>query len=266
MYEVIDGQKVNTVTGEVEMYTASSITPMTTEDKRFYKYTGVAPESAVNKDQVLDYIKACCDKRKLVTYSGTKSIHDADCGDVKRTGRKALFTVPQYKMMNKLIKALVYRNIVIGSKTEIAKALGVEPKNLTNTLATLSNLIVVQTEGMTKGQIKILIHPAYGFKYESSTINSARQSAELKWIKKDSETAEETQRRLSLPNGVIEQYDVVFSKEFDSFLNGMSNRAAKKRSHQLKELGIDNQYVAPSEEQKFIDDYNNGTQHSLYSR
>ena len=176
--------RVNKQTGEIEgQYTVTDYKPMSIEDARYYKYTASSPHDATNLDQLLDFIKVRVDKRKLVTYNGTKALHDASCGMSVRSGSGAMFTLPQYKTMNKLIKALVYRNIIIATKADLAKKLGVDVKKLKQTLAVVSNLVDVVEEGMSKGYIKIFIHPAYGFKYESSTINSARSSAELKWVK-----------------------------------------------------------------------------------
>ena len=176
--------RINKQTGEIEgQYIVTEYKPMSIEDERYYKYTASSPEAATNTDQLLDFVKVRVDKRKLVTYNSTKALHDASCGMSIRNGGGAMFTLPQYKTMNKLIKALVYRNIIIGTKADVAKQLGVDVKKLKQTLAVVSNLVDVVEDGMSKGYIKILIHPAYGFKYESSTINSARSSAEMKWVK-----------------------------------------------------------------------------------
>jgi hypothetical protein len=228
--------RVNKETGEIiGKYTASELAPMTTEEKQYYKYSNVNPELATNLDQLTDYIKVSVDKRKLVTYSATKHLHDSSCGAAVRGGGKAMFTLPQYKLLNKLIKALVYRNIVIGTKVSVAKKLGVEPKNLKRTLEVLDSLVVVQDVGMSKGQIKILINPSYGFRYESDTINSARMSCERSWLKRK-ETYTEQMQRLMSPNTVDQtQKEVVFSPEFDVFLSAFSKGIKKKNDNFKKD-------------------------------
>lgn len=221
--------RINKETGEiVGVYELVEYQAPNTADSQFYKYTSVVPEEATNVDQVLDYISSYVDKRKLVTYNGTKALHDMACGNGVRNKTKSMFTLPQYKVMNNLIKALVYRNIVIGTKTDIAKKLGIDKKHLTQTLKTVSGLVRVTTDGMSKGQIKILIHPSYGFKYESGYINVARRKAEQEWIKQKKDYNEQIEFLCS-PNDVFES-DVVFSKEFEDWLSVFSKAIQTKAS------------------------------------
>lgn len=249
--------KVNKETGEIlGVYETAPMTQIKQSEKDYYKYTSVAPIAATHKDQVTDFIKQSVDKRKLVTFNNTRNIHDMACGIGVRANVKAVFTLPAYKTMNKLVQGLTLCNVVIGSKAEIAKILGCEQKNITQSLKPVKSLVRVVTEGMAKGQMKILIHPAYGYKHQSDIINSSRNAAVRDWVKTQPED-----------NGKQAEVvmELVFTEKLDIFLTALRN-GAKKRSYQKQELGIDSEYVIPSEEQKFIQDYYNGTHESLYSR
>ena len=248
---------VNKQTGEIlGVYEYAPMTQITQEDKDYYKYSSVSPVSATHKDQVDDYVKHCIDKRKLVTFNNTNNLHDMACGIGVRNKIKSVFTLPQYKTMNKLIKNLALHNIVIGSKAEIAKILGCEQKNILRTLKPVSNLVRIQTEGMAKGQMKILVHPAYGYKHQSDTINSSRNACVRDWVKTQQYEGEEQEVVLEL----------VFTEKLDAFLTSLKKGAATKRSYQLEELGVETKYSLGIQEQLFIQDYYAGTKDSEYSR
>lgn len=250
--------KVNKQTGEIlGVYEYAPMTPISQEEKDYYKYTSISPMSATHKDQVEDYIKFCVDKRKLVTFNNTNNLHDMACGIGVRNKIKSVFTLPQYKTMNKLIKNLTLLNVVIGSKAEIAKILGCEQKNILRTLKPVASLVRVVTDGMAKGQMKILVHPAYGYKHQSDIINASRNACVRDWVRTEQydEDAE--------PSPVV--LELVFTEKLDAFLTGLRKGAEKKRSWQLEELGIEKPSLG-IQEQLFIQDYYAGTKDSEYSR
>lgn len=257
--------RINKATGEiVGVYEFVEPTPIKQAEKDYYKYSSIAPVAAKNKDQVLDFINECVDKRKLVTFNNTNELHNMSCGNGVRNGEKSVFTLPQYKVMNKLIKNLVLANVVIGSKAEIAKILGVEQKNINQTLKTVSHLVRVVTENMDKGQIKILVHPAYGFKHESGVINKTRNAAVKDWCKPQMSWQEQQDFLATPAERVIA--DIEFSAKTEAYFQALKASAEKKRSWQLEEMGIERKPTLSLQEQLFIQDYYAGTQDSEYSR
>lgn len=250
---------VNKQTGEIlGVYEYAPMTPITQEEKDYYKYSSVSPVSATHKDQVDDYMKFCIDKRKLVTYNNTNNLHDAACGIGVRNKVKSVFTLPQYKTMNKLIKGLSLCNVVIGSKAEIAKILVCEQKNILRTLKPVSNLVRIQTEGMAKGQMKILVHPAYGYKHQSDVINASRNACVRDWVRTQQYVGGEQEQEVVL--------ELVFTEKLDLFLTSLKKGAANKRSYQLEEMGVETKPSLGIQEQLFIQDYYAGTKDSEYSR
>lgn len=219
---------VDETTGEI-LYVIehSEIKPMTTEEKRYYKHSSISPKEAKSKDELEDFISACFDKRRLTTISFTRMFHDMACGQAKRENTNIVFTVPQYKIMNKLIKGIRISNVIIGTKAEIANILGCKQCNINRALKPVSHLIRVETEGMSKGQMKIFVHPAYGFKYEKSLIYKARQLAISEWM-------------LSMPTteDTVQYRNFEFTKEFDVWLATFSKSIKGNRSEELKDIGV----------------------------
>ena len=257
--------RINKETGEIiGVYEVTDVTPMTQKEKNFYKYSSISPVSARNKEQLEDYISVCMDKRKFVTFNNTNELHNMSCGISVRNKTKNVFTLPQYKTMNKLIKNLTLANIVIGTKREIADILGCKTSDIKRTLKPVSHLVRVLEESVDKGVIKILVHPAYGFKYESDLIDKVRIAALKDWVKV--QDWEEQQEILSVSQERMIK-EIEWSKGMEKFLNDLNKQAANraKESYKMKELGIE-QPTLGIEEQKFIQDYYNGTKESLYSR
>lgn len=251
--------RINKETGEiVGVYEFAPMTSIKQQDKDYYKYSSISPVSATHKDQVEDFIKHCVDKRKLVTYNNTNNLHDMACGIGVRNKVKSIFTLPQYKTMNKLIKGLSLCNVVIGSKAEIAKILGCEQKNILRTLKPVAALVRVVTDGMAKDQMKILVHPAYGYKHQSDVINASREACVRQWTR--------TQQCDENSESTPDVLEIVFTEKLDAFIFGLRDGAEKKRSRHLEEIGVEKTVSLGSEEQKFIQDYYNGTKESLYSR
>lgn len=256
----IDGYEVNTITGEIiGKYEVQDVTPVTQEEKDYYKYTSISPVKAQNKDQVEDYISACVDKRKLVVFNNTKELHNMSCGESNRNNSKMMFTLPQYKTMNKLIKGLQIANVIVDTKANIAKLLGCTQGNIKRTLAPVSSLVVVETEGVQKGFMRILIHPAYGYKHESSVINKLRNACVKDWVSKQVNNQVPCVEH-------SEASDVVFSEGFEKWLDTFYKQVAGRNgSYRKEELGIETEYTIPYEESLFIQDYYNGTSTSVYS-
>lgn len=265
--EVIDGFRVNTKTGEVlGVYEHVELTPPTQAEKDFYKYTSIAPKAATNKDQLLDYISQSVDKRKLVTFNNTRELHNMSAGESVRNKTKSVFTLPQYKTMNKIINNLTIANVLVDTKANIAKVLGCEQCNINRTLKSVENLIRVQTEGMQKGYMKILVHPAYGYKHQSDVINKLRIACVKDWIK-PIEEHKDTQARLDNPVVVREIEPVVFSDKMNTYLAGLNKRTeATAKSYRKEELGIETEFKPSLQEALFIQDYYAGTKDSEYSR
>ena len=220
-------------TGEIfYVYQYSEMKPMTQKEKDYYKYTKLNPKAVKSRQELEDFMSACVDKRKLITYNGTRTLHDMACGQAKREKERVMFTVPQYKTLNKLIKGLVYSNIFVGAKSELANILVCKQCDIKRTLNTIKHLIRVQEDGMRRGEIKVLVHPAYGFRYESGIINIARRQAINDWMR-NVPIAEE-----GLPNKEFEMSDSFLKYLLGEFMCKVKSR---QNNWSIKELGINNE-------------------------
>ena len=220
----------NAQTGEIiAVYEYGEMKPMTKKEDNYYKWTKVCVKSVKSRQELDDFISACVDRRRMVTYNGTKDLHNMACGQAKREKEKIIFTLPQYKTINKLIKAIVYSNIFVGAKSELSKVLGCKVSDIKRSLYTVRHLVRVQEAGMVKGQIKVFVHPAYGFRWESGGINSARRQAVYEWL-----------RSCPISEDDVPLKDFEMSESFTSYLTGkfIDDVSKNQGSRQMRELGI----------------------------
>ena len=76
----------------------------------------------------------------------------------------------QYANLKILIKLVDYTNIILISKAKLAKALKVDDNRLTRKLNQIKPYIQVVTEGIRKGEIKIVVQPSLIFKCRKEDI------------------------------------------------------------------------------------------------
>lgn len=161
----------------------------TKDDEERLQLTSIAPQSFTSVDQLNEFMSGV-DRRRLVKYDATKALFYQDSGEARLNRKRQKFKKSQYRLLNKLTHNLQYRNIIIGTREDVAKMLGVSKQNLTRTLDNLGGLVRVYTEkdSMRRSEIKILVSPAYGFKHVTPkhdwcNVNSLRKNATNTWCR-----------------------------------------------------------------------------------
>lgn len=151
-------------------------------DNKYYKSTTLNPYVARNTDEIEEFIKSVLDGRKLITIDNTRHYHDINCGEMIREGTPNQFTMPSYKIMVKLVKALTVYNCIICTAEDLGKILGCEPKDIKRTLKSCKSLVRYNgNQGMQKGFVKVLINPAFGWKGEGGNAYASQQTALTEW-------------------------------------------------------------------------------------
>ena len=208
---------VDSVTGEV--YGEYELVERTNkEEAQYYKSTSFNPSSARNTDEIEEFIKATIDKRKLITINNIQLYHDRNCGEIVRSGAKNQFTLPAYKIMQKLVGALTIHNCVICTQDKLGSVLGCEPKDIKRTLNACKSLVRYNgNKGMQKGFVKVFINPAYGWKGDSSVAYNSQRRAVAEWYK-------ESPDLLSEMEVYHETCNIEFSAEFLKDLKSIVKR------------------------------------------
>lgn len=206
---------VDFVTGEV--YGEYEVVESTNkEETQYYKSTTFNPSNARNTDEIVEFIKATIDKRKLITINNIQLYHDRNCGEIVRSGAKNQFTLPAYKIMQKLVGALTIHNCVICTQDNLGSVLGCEPKDIKRTLKACKSLVRYDgNKGMQKGFVKVFINPAYGWKGDSSTAYNSQQRAVAEWYKESIDLLGEMKI-------YHETCNIEFSEETDKWLEAFS--------------------------------------------
>lgn len=178
---------VDTETGEVVAHYKQSEVKYTAAERAYHAAGSIAPQLMTSGNQLQDYMDKYVDRRKLTRRNDARTVHDGVCGLAKRDGTAPFFSVPEYNKLFRLADALVYRNLIIGTVAEVAKAIGVSESKIQRELQTLIDKGLIQyftsRSGMAKGHIKIILNPTIGWVYESVFCVASRGEAIKEWYK-----------------------------------------------------------------------------------
>lgn len=155
---------VDAETGEIvePVYTVGKITPTSKEDRKFYRDTSVSPLECTDPEQLKDFMRANCDMRGIRVKSELTWLKKENDYNVLTLGAKSMLTKTQYEGLKKLVKLVVYKNIIICTREEMCKALGVSNKHLSEKLALLEPYI--KQMKAKKGFVKVVVQPLIAFK------------------------------------------------------------------------------------------------------
>ncbi len=162
--EVVGNFLVNTDTGEIldPVYELVN-TIVSTDDKRYYTITARNPYACREPAELKEFMKHTTDMRGVKVTSALVEWKKQNDFQVKTLKEKGFMSLSQYKVLEQIIGCLVYKNIVLCSKEELCKALGIEPKNLLSKLKTVSQWVKNDTD-VKKGFVKLIISPMLGYK------------------------------------------------------------------------------------------------------
>lgn len=160
------GDVINIETGEI-IKREYEVAPYHHKSSSF---NAKCPEDCKSKDELYSWMKQHgVDRRRLVLHDEVNKIFRDDHGQAKLHGKKPVFKKSHQKHLDKLVKVLDFRNIIIDTRQNIAKALEINESNLTRVLNSLQGYITYKTDktSMDRGQVMIVIAPVYGFRHES---------------------------------------------------------------------------------------------------
>lgn len=141
-----------------------------------------------NKDD-MENILINVDKRKLHLRNLVTSSFNLCAGNSKRTGERAMMTKTQHDLLETLAPLIQYRNVIIIKRVDLAKELRVDMKVLLRKLKAGQPYVRVETKEVSKGFIRITVHPDLLFKYTRVGYYNAVQSSLKEWFKDSSDGA-----------------------------------------------------------------------------
>lgn len=178
---VVDGFVVDKITGEIlGEYSFRDV-----EHKRVVNQSGDIFNVRNNDD--MENILINVDKRKLHLRNLVTSSFNLCAGNSKRTGEKAMMTKTQHDLLKTLAPLVQYRNVIIIKRVDLAKELRVDMKVLLRKLKAGQPYVRVETKEVSKGFIRITVHPDLLFKYTRVGYYNAVQSSLKEWFKDSSD-------------------------------------------------------------------------------
>lgn len=178
---VVDGFVIDKITGEIlGEYSFRDV-----EHKRVVNQSGDIFNVRNNDD--MENILINVDKRKLHLRNLVTSSFNLCAGNSKRTGEKAMMTKTQHDLLKTLAPLVQYRNVIIIKRVDLAKELRVDMKVLLRKLKAGQPYVRVETKEVSKGFIRITVHPDLLFKYTRVGYYNAVQSSLKEWFKDSSD-------------------------------------------------------------------------------
>lgn len=125
------------------------------------------------------------DRRKLRLFNGCRGIYDIDKGKAWLDKSTAIFTTSMLERMFQLVERIDYMNTIVTTPQELCTSLKTRHSNLHRCLNSLGQLVRVNgpNDGLQKGNLRVEISPAYGFRYETSGFEYARKEKVVAWYR-----------------------------------------------------------------------------------
>lgn len=165
----VDGLLISPTTGEIFGYDDK---PSVFSERPDYQPELSRCRSADDLNAVLSHV----DRRKLPQHTMHSLIdaQDQAHGVWRRTGVDCRITVPMMNTLSQLHELVLYRNMIIMTQADLAKALATSESNLMKRLSTLisGNMVRVSTSrygGIRTGEIKLTINPRLIFRGDDCT-------------------------------------------------------------------------------------------------
>lgn len=182
---------VNPHTGEIlGEYSVNEVAPPTREEIQYLTYITKFPSEITHVEQLHDYLSVAVDGRRIVKFNDCEKIHDSICGEAKRKNKPTILSVPEYTKLNNLCNELMFMNFIVGDAETVASKIKVSrANNIRRDYSSLvtKGLVTIQSslDGMMTGQIKISVHPFFGYVHERGVFSSSRNACLQEWIKQE---------------------------------------------------------------------------------
>ena len=178
---VVDGFVVDKLMGEVlGEYTLHKV-----EHGKTYSSEGDILN--VRNEDDMENILSSVDKRKLHLRNLVTNSFNLCAGNSKRTGEKALMTKTQHDLLKTLAPLVQYRNVIIIKRSELSKTLGVDIRVLLRKLSAGSPYVRFESKNVSKGFIRVTVHPDLLFRYTREGYHNAVKSSLNDWFKESDE-------------------------------------------------------------------------------
>lgn len=161
--ELVGNYLVNTETGEIQTPIYEAVKPfVSAEEKRWYSATSRCAEECTDPDQLKDFVKATQDMRGITLVSAVTWLKKESDYNVRTLKQKPMLTNVQYKLLEKLVHCISYKNIILCKRSELAQKLDTTPDHLKRKLKTVAQWY---REGEAKkGYIKLFVAPWLAYK------------------------------------------------------------------------------------------------------
>ena len=178
---VVGGLVVDTVTGELlgEYSFNNAVHPKKAE------HSGDI-FNIRNKDD-MEKLLGGVDKRTLHLRNLVTDSFNLCAGNSKMTGERSLMSKTQHDLLKTLAHLVQYRNVIIIEREELAKKLCVDMRGLLRKLRAGYPYVMVESKEVSKGFIRITVHPDLLFKYTRVGYYNAVQSSLKEWFKDSSD-------------------------------------------------------------------------------
>ena len=150
---------------------------------KYHLVTSISPNIQPNNDRLKYWLNTVYDYKvhNMETYNDLDYWFNYEQGKAKREGRQPQFTIPMYNLMKLLIENLHYKNLYIDTRDNLASMLGCTVNKINSVLNKLDRGFI-KWDKASKGNIRIEISPAYGYKCNAHSMDYMRRSNLDVWL------------------------------------------------------------------------------------
>lgn len=125
------------------------------------------------------------DLRTLTLVNDCRRLYDLDKGNHHLYRRRIGFSSSQLTSLERLVHRLDYANAIITTPSQLASDLCLSRANLYRFLQSLKGMVryLGPQDGMAQGSLKVLVSPAYGFRYPKHDLSQARAALLASWYR-----------------------------------------------------------------------------------
>lgn len=168
----VKGFWVDQNTGEILPAPYEVCNPSTTAAEReHWRSTSITAHQAQDPEQLKQVMKHTVDMRGVKVKSLLTEMKKESDYLVRTHKQQSCMSNTQYQFLKKLVKLVVYKNIILLDRAEFCKAIGVQDKHLARKLKQVETW--VKSVPCRRGFVKLLVHPMVAYLGRASGISSA---------------------------------------------------------------------------------------------
>lgn len=148
-------------------------------------------EGVSSVDDMQKFMSVMVDKRKIRKSNSNDLLRffESCLGykalDHELFGDKEVMTIPQYRLLERLGPLVKYKNVIMTTREELCTTLNCRDKDFSRVMKTISGYVKVftQRDGIRRGEVKVLVHPAFFYTYSYSLYDKSRKEAIADWYR-----------------------------------------------------------------------------------